>query len=161
MKLCVRRARPHQSTHGGGMYRLPRQVLHRSRCGELQSPQHRRRVGQRIVAASGNWKNMLLESEQSGFPLPDGDLEHSHVPLEVGPVASVSVTALEPCAEKPMAELMPPLVEHAMRHDVRLARVALREHAKAAHITASRTRHELEVHDALLLSLTRVAFVIT
>jgi hypothetical protein len=48
-----------------------------------------------------------------------------------------------------------------MRHDVRLACIALREHAKTAHIAALRTRHELEVHDALLLSLTRVAFVIT
>ncbi len=60
-----------------------------------------------------------------------------------------------------MAELMPSLVEHAVRHDMRLARVPVREHAESTDVVDSRGRHEFEVHDAPLLSLTRVAFAMT
>jgi hypothetical protein len=48
-----------------------------------------------------------------------------------------------------MAELMLPLVEHAVRHDVRMASVPVREHAKATDVVACRARHELEVHETL------------
>jgi hypothetical protein len=104
---------------------------------------------------------MGFESGQCGFPVPDRDLEYRHVPLEVRPIASAPVVTHEPCAEEPMAELMLPLVEHAVRHDVRMARIPLREHAKATDVVACRARHELEVHETLWLSLTRVAVVIT
>jgi hypothetical protein len=60
-----------------------------------------------------------------------------------------------------MAELMPPLVQHAVSHDMRLARVAVREHTESTDVVALGARHELEGHDALTLSLMRIAFAMT
>jgi hypothetical protein len=86
------------------------------------------------------------------------------VPLKVRPITSPAFVRGEPVAEPTVTDLVPPSIEHAVRHHVRLTRIATRKYTEAADIVApcaSVERHEVESHDARSLSEVSLPTVIT